>query len=55
LTQTELGARSRLSASDISRIETGRLQPYPEQARRIARALKVSPAELLDVVEADPQ
>jgi transcriptional regulator with XRE-family HTH domain len=51
-TQTDLGARSGLSASDISRIETGRLRPYPGQAARLAKALKVAPEDLLEHVEA---
>jgi transcriptional regulator with XRE-family HTH domain len=47
-TQTQLAARSGLSTSDISRIETGRFKPYPKQALRIARALKVAPECLLE-------
>jgi transcriptional regulator with XRE-family HTH domain len=47
-TQTDLGARAGLSASDISRIETGRLRPYPHQALRIARALRMEPDRLLE-------
>jgi len=54
-TQTDLGARAGLSASDISRIESGRLQPYPRQVQRLARALKLAPAELLaEVSESTP-
>jgi transcriptional regulator with XRE-family HTH domain len=49
--QTELGARSGLSASDVSRIETGRFLPYPRQLARLARALKLDPAQVLDRVE----
>jgi transcriptional regulator with XRE-family HTH domain len=45
--QTQLAARACLSTSDISRIETGRFRPYPQQTVRIARALKMSPDELL--------
>jgi transcriptional regulator with XRE-family HTH domain len=51
-TQTDLGARTDLSASDVSRIETGRLQPYPRQAQRIAKALKLAEDELLTPVDA---
>ena len=47
-TQTDLAARAGLSASDISRIETGRMQPYPRQVRRIARALRLEPEQLLE-------
>jgi putative transcriptional regulator len=50
-TQTELGARSGLSASEISRIETGRFLPYPRQAGRLAKALKLQPEELLQPVD----
>jgi transcriptional regulator with XRE-family HTH domain len=49
--QTVLGARAGMSASDISRIETGRLLPYPRQISRLARALKLDPAQVLDRVE----
>ncbi len=45
-TQTQLGAKAGLSASDVSKIESGRQQPDPQQTLRLARALKV-PAELL--------
>lgn len=48
--QTELAARAGLSASDISRIETGRFRPYPQQAVRLARALKLTPEQLLEPV-----
>lgn len=52
-TQTELGAKAGLSASDVSRIETGRLRPYPLQVIRLARALKLAPDQLLDLAPAD--
>jgi transcriptional regulator with XRE-family HTH domain len=45
-TQTELAARCGLSTSDVSRIETGRLRPYPVQVSRIARALRLSRVQL---------
>jgi ribosome-binding protein aMBF1 (putative translation factor) len=52
--QTVLAAKAApLSASDVSRIENGRAQPYPGQLRRLARALKVPSAELLTTVDAD--
>ena len=50
-TQTELGARSGLAASEISKIETGRSRPYPRQAMRLAKALKLTPEDLLTVVD----
>jgi transcriptional regulator with XRE-family HTH domain len=49
-TQTQLGARAGLSASEISKIETGRAQPYPRQLQRLARALKTNAGELLSRV-----
>ena len=51
--QTRLGSKASLSASDVSRIETRRLQPYPEQLARLARALRLSPDELLESVRVD--
>lgn len=51
-TQTELAARSGLSTSDVSRIETGRLRPYPRQLARLARALRLAPERLLEPDEA---
>ena len=49
--QTQLGARARVSATDVSKIETGRFLPYPVQVKRLARALKLKPEELLEEVE----
>jgi transcriptional regulator with XRE-family HTH domain len=46
--QTVLGARAGLAASDISRIETGRFKPYPLQVARLSRALNVPADRLLD-------
>jgi transcriptional regulator with XRE-family HTH domain len=52
--QTILAAKATpLSASDVSRIETGRTQPYPGQLRRLARVLKVPPDDLLTEVDGD--
>ena len=39
--QTDLGARAKLSASEISRIETGHSIPYPMQLARLEKALGV--------------
>lgn len=49
--QTQLAARADMSSSDVSRFETGRAIPYPVQARRLARALGITPDELLIPVE----
>jgi len=50
--QTILAARADVSASDISRIESGRFLPYPKQAKRIADALDLRVDELLQPIEA---
>jgi len=49
--QADLAYRSRLSVGDISKIETGRMRPYPSQVSRLAKALELSPDELLDEVD----
>jgi len=49
-TQTDLAYHCRLSAADISRVETGRLQPSAAYRERIGRALGVPAAQLLDEV-----
>ena len=50
-TQTELAYFARISSADVSRIETGRMIPYPGQAQRLARALNLEPAELLEEID----
>jgi len=45
-TQIDLSYHSRVSASEISKIECGRLKPSPNQIERIARALKVQPEKI---------
>ena len=49
--QQDLAHRARMAAADISRIETGRLRPYPGQAKRLARTLKLHASELLQSVD----
>lgn len=44
--QSELGRRSGIHASTISLIESGRLEPYDAQLAKIAKALKLSKAEV---------
>ncbi len=44
---TELAFHARISTADVSRIESGRLIPYPGQADRLARILNLNPDELL--------
>lgn len=47
--RAEISRRARMSASDVGKIEAGRLKPYPSQLARIARALGFDgdPAELM--------
>jgi transcriptional regulator with XRE-family HTH domain len=40
-TQVDLSYHARVSPAEISRIETGRLRPYPSQVERIAHVLGV--------------
>ena len=49
LTQAELALRARMSQSDVSAIENGR-KPWPNQAKRLARVLKLRPEELTEAV-----
>ncbi|MCH7708704.1 MAG: helix-turn-helix transcriptional regulator [Myxococcales bacterium] len=50
-TQTELAYFARMSSADVSRIESGRMVPYPGHAQRLARVLGLDPSELLEEVE----
>ena len=47
----DLAHHSRLSSSDISKLETGRLRPSPTQLQRLARVLRTDAASLMDRVE----
>jgi ribosome-binding protein aMBF1 (putative translation factor) len=47
----DLAYHARVSAADISRIETGRLKPYPGHAERLARALGIRAEDLCAEVE----
>ena len=49
--QQDLAHRARMAASDISRIENGRLSPYPGQVKRLARTLKLDASDLLKSVD----
>lgn len=51
LTQTELGALAKLSASEVSRFETGMSRPYPTQAARLSAVLEIPLDQLLDDAE----
>jgi transcriptional regulator with XRE-family HTH domain len=49
--QRRLARWADISEADASRIETGRMRPYPGQARRIARALGKDVNELFPDLE----
>jgi ribosome-binding protein aMBF1 (putative translation factor) len=44
MSQTRLAAAARLHASDISRFENGWAKPFPGQASRLAKVLKIADA-----------
>ena len=50
-TQLELAYRSRVPVSELSRIETGRSNPYPAHAMRLAETLGISEHDLLEDIE----
>ena len=47
LSQRELAALAGLSVTTVNRIENGQHRPMPKTVRKLARALGVSPEELL--------
>jgi transcriptional regulator with XRE-family HTH domain len=49
--QTALAYFCGMSAGDISRIETGRLRPYPNQLLKISKVLTLAPESLLEDVD----
>jgi transcriptional regulator with XRE-family HTH domain len=51
--QLELAFRARIQPSEISRVERGLAVPYPAQAKRLARALRMRADQLTEPV--DPQ
>jgi transcriptional regulator with XRE-family HTH domain len=48
LTQRELGQRAGITQASIQKIETGQQEPHPTTIRKLARALRVKPAELMN-------
>ncbi len=44
--QTKLAYISGVNIADISKIETGRIVPYPGHRKRLAKALRIPPDEL---------
>ena len=53
LSLQEVGYRARVQAPHLSQIERRLLQPYPPQAKRLARVLGLEVDELLQ--EAEPE
>jgi transcriptional regulator with XRE-family HTH domain len=51
LSQRELAEVSAVGVGDVSRIETGRMAPYPRQAARIAAVLGLTVDELQKPIE----
>jgi ribosome-binding protein aMBF1 (putative translation factor) len=49
--QQDLAYRARMSVADVSRIESGRLKPYPGQVKKLGKALGLRPVELLEPPE----
>jgi transcriptional regulator with XRE-family HTH domain len=52
--QEDLAFYTRMAAADISRIETGRLRPYPSQVARLEQVLGIPAEELLTIMEPMP-
>ena len=48
--QEDLAHYAKLSVSDVSRYESGRMVPYPNHALRIAKVLKLKAEELMEEV-----
>ena len=49
--QEDLGFYARIAGADISRIEIGRLKPYPTHIERLCKVLGLAPEELLEEVD----
>jgi len=47
LTQRELAAKAGVTYVQISRIERGKVEPYPSTIRKLAAALGVAPSDLM--------
>jgi ribosome-binding protein aMBF1 (putative translation factor) len=43
--RAELARRAHMSASDVGKIESGRLLPYQGQLAKLAKALGIAPAD----------
>ena len=51
LTQMELAYLAKVDVAEVSRIETGRMNPYPTHAKRLGKFLGITPEELTQEVE----
>ena len=51
LTQEELADKAGVSRLTVSRIESGRVEPYPKTIRRLAEVLDVKPSDLMDPLD----
>ena len=49
--QQALAEIAQVATGDVSRIETGRMVPYPEQRRRLSKVLGLSEVDLQENVE----
>ncbi|MBI2852996.1 MAG: helix-turn-helix transcriptional regulator [Chloroflexi bacterium] len=47
LSQRDLALRAQLSLTTVCRVENGQCKPMPRTVRKLARALDVTPNELL--------
>ncbi len=47
LSQRDLALKAKLSVTTINRVETGQCKPMPRTLRKLARALGVTPGQLL--------
>jgi len=52
LTQQELAERAGVTRLTVMLLEQGKQQPRPATTRKLAKALKVKPADLIDQVDA---
>jgi transcriptional regulator with XRE-family HTH domain len=50
-TQVDLAYRAKVTPSEISRIERGQGTPYANQGKRLAKALRLRPNQLLETVD----
>ena len=53
LTQQELADLAGVGHATIVRIEAGDREPFPRTIRKLARALKVKPADLMEPLEGE--